>query len=122
MPDWLDPKTATVASLLKQVGYATAHIGKWHLGGGDNAPTPDAYGFDFVRHTTGNKNYWEEGGGGDPISAPSPPRCSWMRTIKFIKENKDRPFYANLWTLLPARAPQSDAEAAQGLRKYQPAC
>ena len=101
MPDWLDPKGPTVASLLKQAGYATAHIGKWHLGGGDDAPTPDAYGFDFVRHTTGNKNYWEEGGGGDPYFRAKSTALFVDEAIKFIKENKDRPFYANLWTLLP---------------------
>ncbi|MCX7007088.1 MAG: sulfatase-like hydrolase/transferase [Kiritimatiellaeota bacterium] len=101
MPDWLDPKTPTVASLLKQAAYATAHIGKWHLGNGDNAPTPDAYGFDFVRHTTGNKNFWEEGGKADPYFRAKSTGLFVDETIKFIKENKDRPFYANLWTLVP---------------------
>ena len=46
----------TVASLLKQHGYATACIGKWHLGlGGDKrtdfskplVPGPNALGFDY---------------------------------------------------------------------------
>ena len=40
MPDWLDPKVPTLASLLKGAGYATAHFGKWHLGNGDDAPPP----------------------------------------------------------------------------------
>ena len=47
--DWLDPKLPTVARLLQGAGYATAHIGKWHLGGGrdiGDAPWPTAYGFD----------------------------------------------------------------------------
>jgi N-acetylgalactosamine-6-sulfatase len=101
MPDWLDPKTPAVASLLKQAGYATAHIGKWHLGNGNDAPTPDAYGFDFVRHTTGNKNFWEEGGKADPYFRAKSTGLFVDETIKFIKENKDRPFYANLWTLVP---------------------
>lgn len=101
MPDWLDPKTPTVASLLKQAGYATAHVGKWHLGGGNDAPTPEAYGFDFVRHTTGNRNFWEEGGKADPYFRAKSTALFVDETIKFIRENKDRPFYANLWTLLP---------------------
>lgn len=47
--DWLDPKLPNIARLLDDAGYATAHIGKWHLGGGrdiGDAPWPTAYGFD----------------------------------------------------------------------------
>src|SRR3546814_12018131 len=47
--DWLDPKLPNIARLLKGAGYDTAHIGKWHLGGGrdsSDAHWPSAYGFD----------------------------------------------------------------------------
>nr|NUR36531.1 sulfatase-like hydrolase/transferase [Sphingomonas sp.] len=46
--DWLDPRLPTLAKLMRAAGYATVHIGKWHLGGGrdiGNAPWPTAYGF-----------------------------------------------------------------------------
>ena len=49
MSNWLDPKTTTLASLLKDAGYATAHFGKWHLGSGNGAPPPEAYGFDVSK-------------------------------------------------------------------------
>jgi uncharacterized sulfatase len=46
---WLDPKAPTLARTLKNVGYATGHFGKWHLGGQrdvDDAPAIAAYGYD----------------------------------------------------------------------------
>jgi N-acetylgalactosamine-6-sulfatase len=100
MPDWLDPKVPTVALLLKQAGYATAHVGKWHLGSGADAPTPEAYGFDFVRHTTGNKPHWEEGNA-DPYFRAKSTGLFVDEAIAFVKANKERPFYVNLWTLVP---------------------
>ena len=98
MPDWLDPKVPTITRLLKDAGYATGHFGKWHLGGGDGAPTPDAYGIDDVRATVCRDPAWTE-----------PATTFWAKStrlivdeaIRFIKANKDRPFYANVWTLLP---------------------
>jgi arylsulfatase A-like enzyme len=46
--DWLDPKAPTLARRLQQNGYATGHVGKWHLGGQrdvDDAPAIADYGF-----------------------------------------------------------------------------
>ena len=55
-PLWIEPGRLTLASLLKQQGYGTAAIGKWHLGYGPAKPTdytkplrpgPQDIGFDF---------------------------------------------------------------------------
>ncbi len=55
-PLLIDTDRMTVASLLKQHGYATACFGKWHLGLGNNkrtdydkplTPGPNALGFDY---------------------------------------------------------------------------
>ncbi len=55
-PALIDTRRMTVASLLKQHGYATACIGKWHLGLGNDkrtdynkplVPGPNALGFDY---------------------------------------------------------------------------
>ena len=41
----------TVASVLKQAGYSTCQIGKWHLGESDSS-MPTAHGFDEMSNTT----------------------------------------------------------------------
>jgi len=100
MPDWLDPKTPTIASLLKGAGYATAHFGKWHLGNGIGAPPPTDYGFDVAK--TVNANGPQLGDEKkDPYFRANSTRLIVDETIAFIKTNKTRPFYANVWTLLP---------------------
>jgi len=43
---YLDLEQVTVAEVLKSAGYATAHFGKWHLGGHHGGGLPDAQGFD----------------------------------------------------------------------------
>ena len=43
----LPPGTPTIASLLKEVGYETALIGKWHLGYGEKY-YPKNFGFDVA--------------------------------------------------------------------------
>ena len=55
---WLPESATTVAELLKDAGYNTAHVGKWHLGGlhvdemgtrMTNQPGPRQHGFDFYQ-------------------------------------------------------------------------
>lgn len=49
MRNFLDLSAPSVARNLKEAGYYTAHIGKWHMGGGrdiGNVPYISEYGFD----------------------------------------------------------------------------
>lgn len=55
---WLPESATTVAELLGDSGYSTAHVGKWHLGGLhvdtagkrlDHQPGPRQHGFDFYQ-------------------------------------------------------------------------
>jgi arylsulfatase A-like enzyme len=140
----IEPGRVTVPSLLKQAGYATAIVGKWHLGLGSHAPTdyngeikpgPLEVGFDecFIIPATGDRtpcvyveNHRVVGlDPNDPIQLDySIPRghpesfvngiprigkqtggkaALWKddeiadtitaRAVKFIEQNKDRPFF-----------------------------
>ena len=103
MPNWLDPAAPSLPRLLHEAGYATAHFGKWHLGHGKDAPPPEDYGFDVSRTVNSN---------GPPLDGEQQAgfrarstRVIVDETIAFIRAHKrghkDRPFYANVWTLLP---------------------
>jgi arylsulfatase A-like enzyme len=56
MPDLealgMPPSEITIAELLKDAGYYTAHIGKWHLGG-ENGMRPENQGFDDSLYMNG---------------------------------------------------------------------
>jgi arylsulfatase A len=56
-PVHLRSEEITIAKLLKQAGYATCHVGKWHLNGKFNTldqPQPDHHGFEHWMSTQNN--------------------------------------------------------------------
>ena len=56
-PVHLRRSEVTIATLLRQAGYATCHVGKWHLNGEFNKPTqpqPGDHGFDHWFSTQNN--------------------------------------------------------------------
>jgi arylsulfatase A-like enzyme len=98
MSQFLDPEVPNIATLLKQAGYATAHVGKWHLGSNSGGPEPDKYGFDFVGTSeTDGAN----GPATDPHFRAKSTELFVDESLKFIEANKDGPFYLQLWTLVP---------------------
>ncbi len=100
MPDWLDPQVITLPRLLKSAGYTTAHFGKWHLGNGPGAPPPEDYGFDASKTVNSNGPSLGDEAKDEFFRAKSTALIV-DETIQFIRENKDRPFFINAWTLLP---------------------
>jgi N-acetylgalactosamine-6-sulfatase len=100
MPNWLDPNTTSLPSLLKSAGYATAHFGKWHLGSGEGAPPPTAYGFDVSKCINANGPQLGDEAR-EPYFRAKSTGLIVDEAIGFIREHKDGPFYVNVWTLLP---------------------
>ncbi len=94
MPDFLDPDVTLLTRLMQENGYKTGHFGKWHLGGSKDAPSPSAYGID-VHYTTNSSD--------QKLKVPRNQSTEKMvdEAIAFIEENKDKPFYVNIWTLVP---------------------
>ena len=114
MADWLSTEAILLPRLLQEAGYATAHFGKWHMGGGrdvGDAPRPEAYGFDdaLVSMEGLGERILEPGGGGIGSRALGPaedihdvPKHDmtevWVdRAIAFAREHREGPFYINLW-------------------------
>jgi len=108
--DFLDPKSPSFVRAFKQAGYATAHIGKWHLGGGrdvTNAPKFAAYGYDVGLGTyespepaasLGLKSQpW--GSELEPQQVARHDRTRWMvdQTLAFAKQHAEKPWLVNLW-------------------------
>ncbi len=71
IPDWtkrLESRHVTIAEALKEDGYRTAHVGKWHLNSPTSRKTPDgtdalSQGFDVsIQKPDGTKGYFLRSG------------------------------------------------------------
>tara|TARA_B100000945_G_scaffold23264_1_gene16454 strand:+ start:2426 stop:3991 length:1566 start_codon:yes stop_codon:yes gene_type:complete len=87
----------TIAEALKSVGYATAHIGKWHLGEEPNGPTAQGFDLQIPRWNKG----WPRRGYHAPFGLEGledePGQYLTDRltdeALKFIESSKDEPFF-----------------------------
>ncbi len=112
--NYLDPGEYTLAEVLRDAGYRTAHIGKWHLGLTEPY-RPEAQGFDVAFHCApdpGPPSYFSPYG---VVSQGNPTPRNRVGTItdgpdgeyivdrqgieavRFIRESKSQPFFLNLW-------------------------
>ena len=118
MPNWLDPKVHTVTRLLKDAGYTTGHFGKWHLGSWQGAPTPGEYGID--EHCTRVSNGPQLSGQDDPYFRAKSTAQIVDKTIRFIEANHNKPFYVNVWTLVPHATLHPTDEQMKPYNRYAP--
>jgi len=104
----------TLAEALREAGYTTAHIGKWHLqphGEKGRAHFPEANGFDIniaghnagqpgsfyfpyksEQHPWSNVPDLDDGKEGDYLTD-----VLTDKAVDFIKTHRDGPFFLNLW-------------------------
>ena len=101
--DHLPLDEVTIAEKLKENGYATFFAGKWHLGSKGHWPTDQ--GFDINMGGLdrggpyGGKKYFSPYGNENLTDGPDgehlPDRLA-TETVKFISDNKSKPFFAYL--------------------------
>ena len=125
----LKDEEVTVASLLKSVGYDTAHAGKWHLNGKFNSsehPQPGDHGFDHWFATQNNAspshenpvNFVRNGAEVGPQQGYS---CQLVADegIRWLKGRPDtkRPFFLNVWFHEPHEPVASPRKLVSGYLK-----
>ncbi|WP_109831301.1 sulfatase [Reichenbachiella versicolor] len=131
IPEWtmyMDPKEYTLAEALKDEGYNTIHLGKWHLGETENY-WPENQGFDqnIAGHSAGSP---KSHGGGGYFSPYQNPRLEDGPEGEYLTERlaaeasayiqasatSEKPFYMNLW-LYNVHTPLQAKE--DKIRKYE---
>ncbi len=94
----LSPDTITLAEMMKRGGYATAHIGKWHLG--DEGKTgPLAQGFDerYGANWGGYRGHYFSQAEEGKQEGRYLTDLLTDDAIRFIENNRKHPFFLNLW-------------------------
>lgn len=108
--DGLNPDALTLAEIFKSEGYATAISGKWHIGHHPKT-RPHRQGFDHAYYLPLSNNQTNEIWRMDEIAErPFENRLLTERittdAIRYIRENKDRPFFL----YIPYTAPHFPVE------------
>ncbi|MFK5953068.1 MAG: sulfatase-like hydrolase/transferase, partial [Desulfobacterium sp.] len=80
----------TLPEAFKELGYKTAHIGKWHID-----TTPSLLGFDQSLVTEGifTKGSFSENEGESYLVSGFTPDHEILKAREFFEENKDQPFF-----------------------------
>lgn len=125
----LHSKEITIAEILKNAGYKSAAFGKWDLAGHSQTEydpdlLPTKQGFDYFFGTPTSNDAFVNLLRNDSIIERNADLSQLTRrytdeTIKFIKENKDKPFFAYLAHSMPhvklAASDQFKGKSPRGL-------
>ena len=140
----MPPDTATVAQLMKRAGYATGTIGKWGLGMPEDKSSPRNFGFDYsygylcqsVAHTFYPPHLWRNDE--RELITSNPPYDVSMRgaiepsgqiyahdlmaddALKFVRDNKAKPFFLYLAFTIPHLSLQVPEESLAEYRGKWP--
>ena len=98
LPPGLDPKFTTLAEVFKAGGYATASMGKWHLGGA--AYLPERHGFDVNvggteegHHSKVFPPYLKDPNALSGKQDEHITHCLQRNALAFIDQHADKPFF-----------------------------
>jgi len=104
-PHWMKHSEVTLAEILKENGYKTCHIGKWHLGFEDWFPESQGYDENYGGTDFGQPpKYFDpyESGKYTISNLPSKKNGEYLtdregeEAVRFIERNKHKPFFLNL--------------------------
>jgi arylsulfatase A len=112
VPDWqqsLPREEVTLAEALKELGYATASIGKWHLGGANSSPRHQGFDLNIAGGPIGHpaSYFWPYGNLGATHRVPGLEEAGGTsgeyltdrltsEALQFIETNSTRPFFLYL--------------------------
>ena len=102
----LPDRAPMLAAYLRARGYATAHVGKWHLGSATADFLPSAKGFAHTVTTGPWRGYERTTVLVDGAEQPADPDRHLTErltdhALRFVREHRDEPFFLNLWYFTP---------------------
>jgi len=114
--------TATLPRLLKQLGYTTGGFGKWGLGGPDSDGRPTKQGIDekFPLNNPPLTGHEKLPAGADPNDERSYAGLAGAeygmdvitdQAVKFVHDNKDKPFFLYFPSIIPHFALQGPEDS-----------